>query len=114
MTKLKDFLTESNKPKMLNEIFIQFGEITKSPSGKVRDSQIARLAMIAEMDAANLYEAMISQTSNKDLKTLLQDISNEEKVHAGEFEYILSEIDPEWEDLEDEGEEEAEEKTGGK
>jgi len=111
MGKFKEYLKESSKPKVLNEIFIQFGEITKSPSGKVRDAQIARLAMIAELDASNLYEAMISQASNKDLKFLLQDIANEEKTHAGEFEYLLSEIDPEWEDLEDDGEEEAEDKT---
>lgn len=111
MSKLQEYLKESNKPKVLNEIFIQFGEITKTPYGKIRDAQIARLAMIAELDAANLYEAMISQTSNKDLKILLQDISNEEKTHAGEFEFILEQVDPEWENLEDEGEEEAEDKT---
>lgn len=111
MSKFKEYITESRKPKALNELFIQYNELVSSKSGKQKDAAIARLAMIAEMDAANLYEQMISQVQNKDLKEILQDIANEEKVHAGEFEYILSQVDPEWEDFEDDGEEEAEDKT---
>jgi rubrerythrin len=114
MSKFKDYITESNKPKALNELFVQFNELVASKKGKSLDAAIARLAMIAELDAANLYEQMIPQATNKDLKLLLQDIANEEKTHSGEFEYVLEQVDPEWEDLEDEGEEEAEEKTGGK
>lgn len=111
MTRLSNYLTENKKPKALNELFVQFNEIVAGKKGRELDAAIARLAMIAELDAANLYEQMIPQVSNKDLKDILQDIANEEKVHVGEFEYMLEELDPEWDDYEDEGEEEAEDKT---
>jgi rubrerythrin len=111
MSKFKDYMIESRKPKALNELFIKLGELSNSKKGKERDVAIARLAMIAELDAVNLYEQMIQYVTDADLKTILQDIANEEKVHSGEFEYILSDLDPQWEEFEDEGEEEAEEKT---
>jgi len=114
MNKFKDYMTENTKGRILNELFIKFGEITSLPSGKLRDVQIARLAMIAEMDAANLYESMITQATDSDLKDVLQEIANEEKVHTGEFEYLLEKLDPEWDELEDEGEEEAEKNIEGK
>ena len=107
----KEYMTESKKPKALNELFVQFNEIVSGKRGKELDAAIARLAMVAELDAANLYEQMIPQATNKDLKEILQDIANEEKVHVGEFEYILEQLDPEWDEYEDEGEEEAEDKT---
>lgn len=111
MGKFKDYMVENTKAKALNELFIQYNEITKLPSGKTRDIQIARLAMIAELDAANLYESMIPQAKDKDLKKILQDVADEEKTHAGEFEFILENLDPNWDQLEDEGEEEAEKKV---
>jgi len=111
MSKFKDYMIESRKPKALNELFIKLGELSNSKKGKERDIAIARLAMIAELDAVNLYEQMIQYVTDADLKTILQDIANEEKVHSSEFEYILSDLDPQWEEFEDEGEEEAEEKT---
>lgn len=111
MNKFKDYMTESTKAKILNELFIQYNEITKLPSGKARDIQIARLAMVAELDAANLYESMIAYAKDKDLKEILQDVADEEKKHVGEFEFILENLDPNWDQLEDEGEEEAEEKV---
>lgn len=111
MSRFTDYLTESKKPKALNELFVQFNELVASKKGKQLDAAIARLAMVAELDAANLYEQMIPQATNKELKEILQDIANEEKVHVGEFEYILEMVDPEWDEYEDEGEEEAEDKT---
>jgi len=44
------------------------------------------------------------------LVAILKDVANEEKVHVGEFEYFVEDLDPEWETLEDEGEEEVEKK----
>jgi rubrerythrin len=111
MSRLSNYLTESKKPKALNELFIQFNEIVAGKKGKELDAAIARLAMIAELDAANLYEQMIPQVSDREFKLILQDIADEEKVHTGEFEYFLDKFDPEWEDSEDDGEEEAEDKT---
>lgn len=113
MNKFKDYMTENTKGKILNELFIKFGEISSLPSGKLRDVQIARLAMIAEMDAMNLYESMVAQATDSDLKDVLQEVANEEKIHSGEFEYLLEKLDPEWDELEDEGEEEAEKSIEG-
>lgn len=106
--KFKDYLTESTKPKVLNELFIQANEISNMKKGKERDIQIARIGMIAELDASNLYENLSLLAKDKELSKALKDISNEEKVHAGEFEYHLSNFDPDWEESEDKGEEEAE------
>lgn len=111
MSRLKDYLTESNKPKILNELFIEVDNIANIKNNKERDKQIARISMISELDAVNLYEKLSLLATNKDLKEILLDIAKEEKVHNGEFEYILSKIDPDWEGLEDDGEEEAENKT---
>lgn len=113
MSSLKNYLTEANKPKILNELFIKVNDISDIKDKNEKDKQIARISMMAELDATNLYEKLALQATNKDLKEILQDIANEEKVHAGEFEYMLEQLDPEWEDMEDEGEEEAENKTKG-
>jgi rubrerythrin len=110
MSRLKDYITESKKPHALNELFIEFSQLVNTAAGRERDAAIARLAMIAELDAANLYERMITLVQDNDLKEILQDVANEEKVHVGEFEYVLEKLDPEWEEYEDEGEEEAEDK----
>jgi rubrerythrin len=109
MSKFKDYITEKIEPKTLNELFIKYNEIVKLPP-KERDIQITRLAIVAEIDAANLYESMATQARNKDLKEILLDVAKEEKKHVGEFEFILENLDPNWDQLEDEGEEEAEQK----
>ena len=108
----KSYLRESRRPKskIMNELFVQFQEIVKLPAGNQRDREIMRLSMIAELDAVNLYENLAKQTTNATVKDLLLDIANEEKVHVGEFEAMLEELDPEWEKYEDEGEEEAADK----
>lgn len=110
MNKFKDYMTEANKPKILNELFVKANEIANMKKGKERDLQIARVSMIAELDAANLYEKLSLLASDKDLANVLRDIANEEKVHVGEFEYFVEDLDPDWEELEDEGEEEVEKK----
>lgn len=94
---------------ILNEIFVQSGEIAAMPKGQARDMQILRLGIIAEMDASNLYEKLADLASDKRVKEMMIDISREEKVHVGEFETLLEEIDPDYEEAEEEGEEEAEE-----
>ena len=113
MGKLKDYLTEANKPKILNELFVKVDNISNIIDKTEKDKQIARIAMIAELDAVNLYEKLALIATDKELKEILKDIASEEKVHGGEFEYILEKLDPEWDELKDDGEEEAEEKTKG-
>jgi len=49
-----------------------------------------RLALAAEEEAVHLYEAQADATDHPLAKAVLQDIANEEKVHAGEFQRLLS------------------------
>lgn len=91
--------------KKLNEIFIE--EATD-------DLEIVRLSMIAELDAVNLYERMAKIAKNQNLKKVLLDVANEEKVHAEEFETLLEELDPDYEEAEEEAEEEVEDLIGQK
>lgn len=101
-----------NKPKILKELFVQVGEIESLPAGAERDAQILRLGMIAELDASNLYEKLAALADDKRVATVMLDISQEEKVHAGEFESLLEEIDTEYEKAEEEGEKEVEDLVG--
>jgi rubrerythrin len=96
----------------LNELFIKASEINSMPAGQIRDIQMLRLGIIAEYDAANLYELMAGLVSTPELSKLFLEIANEEKVHIGEFEFALEHMDPHHEKSEDKGEEEAEELTG--
>ncbi|MCL5407240.1 MAG: rubrerythrin [Patescibacteria group bacterium] len=63
--------------------------------GDNRDKEIARLGMIAELDAVNLYEQLAESTANKKMKRVLLDIAREEKTHVGEFETLLLKLDAE-------------------
>jgi hypothetical protein len=91
---------------LLREIFVQSSEIEALPAGNERDMQILRLGIIAEMDASNLYEKLALLAKDKRVAELMNDVSREEKVHAGEFEALLSDVDPDFDDTEDEGEKE--------
>ena len=53
------------------------------------DKEILRAAIIAELDAVNLYEQMAAVTENKDIKIILLDVAKEEKTHVGEFQALL-------------------------
>jgi rubrerythrin len=106
MSKLKKFLNESNRPKVLNELFVELGNIKDVKMGNDRDKQLIRLAMCAEFDAANLYETMAEMTLDADIKDVLLDIAKEEKVHAGELRYLLKMIDDEEDSSEEQGENE--------
>jgi len=49
------------------------------------DKQMLRVAIIAELDAINLYEQLAAITKDENLKTVFLDIAREEKTHVGEF-----------------------------
>ncbi len=53
------------------------------------DKEILRSAIIAELDAINLYEQMAEMTSNAKIRNVLLDIAKEEKTHVGEFQTLL-------------------------
>lgn len=98
--------------KKLNENFIGVKEVESMTSGVEKDKQILRMSIIAEMDAINLYEKFAVLTSNKDLKKVLLDIANEEKVHVGEFEEMLKSIDSDYKEEKKDGEEEVKDLLG--
>lgn len=93
---------------MLSKIPI---DINKIDAGDI-DKEILRAALIAELDAINLYEEMAALASDKDIKIILLDVAKEEKEHVGEFQTLLLRLDKQQvEELED-GREEVEELTG--
>ena len=49
-----------------------------------------RLSIAAEEDATSIYEACADATDNALAKKVLQDIANEERVHVGEFQRLIS------------------------
>ncbi len=59
------------------------------------DKEILRAAIIAELDAINLYVQMAAQTDDPDIRNVLLDIAREEKTHVGEFETMLLRFDAE-------------------
>ncbi len=76
------------------------------------DKEILRTAIIAELDAVNVYEQMAARTKNDNLKTVLLDIAGEEKTHVGEFLELLLRLDPQQVKELKEGKEEIEELLG--
>ncbi len=49
-----------------------------------------RLTLSAEEEAVHLYEALADATENELAKAVLQDIADEERVHAGEFQRLIN------------------------
>lgn len=90
---------------MLSKIPINLERILKEDL----DNEILRAAIIAELDAINLYEQMAALTQNKKIKTILVDIAKEEKTHVGEFQALLLTTDKQQEKELTEGKKEVEE-----
>lgn len=59
------------------------------------DREVLRVAIIAELDAVNLYEQLAAVTESEALKKVFLDIAKEEKTHAGEFQALLLMVDEE-------------------
>lgn len=59
------------------------------------NKEILRTAIIAELDAINLYEQMAEMTKDENLKKVLLDVAQEEKTHVGEFQTMLLKADTE-------------------
>ncbi|MBU7024572.1 MAG: rubrerythrin [Theionarchaea archaeon] len=78
------------------------------------DKEILRAAVIAELDAINLYEQMAALAKDEDIKKILLDIAGEEKAHVGEFQTLLLRMDEEQVRELEEGRQEVEELTGKK
>jgi len=60
---------------------------------KLTDSELARalrLDLAAEEEAVHLYQAHADAADNELAKKVLRDIADEERVHAGEFQRLIS------------------------
>lgn len=68
-----------------------------------------RFMVAAEYEAIQLYMQLAESTDNKLAISVLKDIADEERVHAGEFLRLLHELAPDEQKLYDEGADEVEE-----
>ena len=68
-----------------------------------------RYMVAAEYEAVQLYMQLAESTESQLARTVLVDIADEERVHAGEFLRLLKELAPEEEEFYQEGYEEVEE-----
>lgn len=77
---------------MFSEVPIDIENVSKEDL----DKEIMRVAIIAELDAVNMYEQMANLTDDEDLRIILLDVAREEKVHAAMFQTVLMEVDTEF------------------
>jgi len=69
-------------------------DLNKVPQQNI-DKEILRAAIIAELDAVNLYEQFAAKAASKRIKKTFFEIAGEEKTHIGEFQALLLEVDKE-------------------
>lgn len=96
--------------------FAQTLQTVKTPE-KFTDRELTRAirdAIVAELEAIKQYETVVDATDNERVKKVLQDIANEEKVHVGELQKLLSELLPDEKEHLEKGEKEVEDKSGEK
>ena len=66
---------------MLSGIPVDFAKLKKEELNK----EILRVAIIAELDAINLYEQLAALTDRQDIKAVFLDIAKEERPTWGNF-----------------------------
>ncbi|MEM3579198.1 MAG: ferritin family protein [Candidatus Bathyarchaeia archaeon] len=76
---------------MLSQVPVKVEKVSK----KLLDCEILRAAIIAELDAVNLYEQLAAATDNEKIKKVLLEVAREEKTHVGEFQALLLKEDKE-------------------
>jgi rubrerythrin len=81
-------------------------------SKKLLDCEILRVAIIAELDAINLYEQLAAVAGDENVKKVLLEVAREEKTHLGEFQTLLLKVDAEQVQELEKGRKEVEELTG--
>ncbi len=92
---------------MLSQMPIKVEKVSK----KLLDCEILRVAIIAELDAVNLYEQLAAATDNEKIKKVLLEVAREEKTHVGEFQALLLKEDKEQVQELEKGRKEVEELT---
>lgn len=81
----------------LNEAELTDPHKSLLPSKKLTEEELTnavRQSIIAEQDAVALYESFANLTENEQARSVFQSIADEEKVHVGEFERLLTFIKP--------------------
>jgi len=101
----REILRRSEMKKMMPQMPIKIEKVEK----KALDREILRVAIIAELDAINLYEQLAAATNNEKIRKLLLDVAKEEKTHVGEFQTLLLKEDVEQVEELEKGKEEVEE-----
>ena len=94
---------------MLSKIPIDIGKVGKDSINK----EILRAALVAELDAINLYEQMADMTENEEVRRVLLDVAKEEKTHIGEFQALLLRFDGQQTEELEAGRKEVEEELQG-
>ena len=82
------------------------------PDRKLTDRELTRairMTLAAEQEAVHMYEALADATDNPLAAKVLQDIADEERVHAGEFGQLLKILVPDEQEKLDEGGQEVQE-----
>ena len=54
-----------------------------------------RLAIIAELDAINMYLQLARAIDMENVRKVFEEVAREEKTHVGEFLTVLTSLDPE-------------------
>jgi rubrerythrin len=93
---------------MMSQIPIKIENVKKN----LLDREILRVAIIAELDAINLYEQLASTTDNENIKKVLLEVAREEKTYFGEFQALLLKEDAEQTEELEKGRKEVEGITG--
>ena len=79
--------------------------------GPIQMKSALRLSIASEEDASSLYEQIARATDDSNVKKLMLDIANEQKVHAGQFKKLLNARDPNNAVKQQQGQQEARQKT---
>jgi len=90
---------------MLSKIPFKMEELRKDEINR----EALRVAVIAELDAINLYEQLASVVDDEKIRKILLDVAKEKKTHVGEFLTLLLEFDEEQREELRKGEEEVKE-----
>lgn len=65
-----------------------------------------RFNIAAEYEASQMYEQLAESIDNEDVKTVLHEVADDEKVHVGCFKKVLDILYPKEKDFEKQGEDE--------
>ncbi len=74
---------------MFSQVPLDLSKVNEKDIGK----EVLRVAIMAELDAVNLYEQMAAAVKDKEIKDVLKDVADEEKTHVGEFLSLLLKLD---------------------